>query len=293
MISTATKLKTAINLFCHQYQENNDDLLSEKDWQDLQKLQDFLLFFYDATLATEGYNATIDRVLPTMDFLLEQFEAAKCTYADDPFMSPCCNSGWAKLDKYYSLTERSPVYIAALVLSPQWKWDYIDNNWPKEWRAACRTQMLDFWTTEYKSTAIIVPTQVPDTANQVQNSFLKWHQDKKGTTDQDEYSKYLLAPVIPEVTDPRAWWLEPTQRKTYPNLSIMALDILSIPAMSAEPERLFSGAKITITDRRNRLGIESIQAIECLKSWLSKGNVVAFVDDAVDMRQSDGDKDVL
>jgi hypothetical protein len=44
--------------------------------------------------------------------------------------------------------------------------------------------------------------------------------------------------------------------------------------MSAEPERLFSGAKITITDRRNRLGIESIEAIECLKSWLGKGNIV-------------------
>jgi hypothetical protein len=46
--------------------------------------------------------------------------------------------------------------------------------------------------------------------------------------------------------------------------------VLSIPAMPAEPERLFSGAKITITDRRNRLGIESIEAIECLKSWLVK-----------------------
>jgi hypothetical protein len=68
--------------------------------------------------------------------------------------------------------------------------------------------------------------------------------------------------LISEVTDPRAWWLEPTQRKTYPNFSIMALDILSIPAMSAEPERLFSGAKSTITDRRNRLGIKSIEAIE-------------------------------
>jgi hypothetical protein len=53
----------------------------------------------------------------------------------------------------------------------------------------------------------------------------------------------------------------------------MALDILSIPAMSAEPERLFSGAKITITDRRNKLGIESIQAIECLKCWLGSGDV--------------------
>jgi len=60
----------------------------------------------------------------------------------------------------------------------------------------------------------------------------------------------------------------------------MAIDILSIPAMSADPERLFSGAKITITDRRNRFGIRTIQALECLKSWL---NIIELQeDDAVD-----------
>jgi hypothetical protein len=48
----------------------------------------------------------------------------------------------------------------------------------------------------------------------------------------------------------------------------MALNILSIPAMSADPERLFSEAKITISDCRNRLGIYTIEALECLKSWL-------------------------
>ena len=279
MICTATRFKTAINLFCHQYQENNDDLLSEKDWQDLLKLQDFLLFFYDTTLATEGRSATIDKVLPTMDFLLEQFETAKCTYADDHFMSPCCNAGQAKLDKYYSLTDRLPVYIAALVLSPQWKQDYIDNNWPEEWRLDCQKRMLDFWTTEYKSTAITVSTQALESASQVKNSFQKWAQQKKGSSiDQDEYAKYLLALVLLKVADPQSWWLEPTQRKSYPALSIMALDILSIPAMSAKPERLFSGAKITITDCRNKLGIESIEAIECLKSWLGKGNI-AYADE--------------
>jgi hypothetical protein len=73
----------------------------------------------------------------------------------------------------------------------------------------------------------------------------------------------------------------------------MALDILLIPAMLAELERLFSGAKIMITDRRNRLGIKSIKAIKCLKSWLGKGRAVAFVDDAVDMRQLDIDTDIL
>ncbi len=60
----------------------------------------------------------------------------------------------------------------------------------------------------------------------------------------------------------------------------MALDILSIPTMSASPERLFSGAKITISDRRCRLRMPTIQALECLKSWL--GIIDAKDDDPKD-----------
>jgi hypothetical protein len=63
----------------------------------------------------------------------------------------------------------------------------------------------------------------------------------------------------------------------------MALDILSIPAMSAEPERLFSGAKMTISDRRNRLTIDTIQALQCLKSWLG-------IQDLLDDDVTDDDK---
>jgi hypothetical protein len=47
----------------------------------------------------------------------------------------------------------------------------------------------------------------------------------------------------------------------------MALNILSIPAMSDEPERLFSSAGLTLTDRRNRAGIDLVEALEQLKSW--------------------------
>jgi len=46
----------------------------------------------------------------------------------------------------------------------------------------------------------------------------------------------------------------------------MALDVLLILAMSADPERLFLGAKITISNRRNCLKIFTIKALECLKS---------------------------
>jgi hypothetical protein len=48
----------------------------------------------------------------------------------------------------------------------------------------------------------------------------------------------------------------------------MALNILLIPAISADLEYLFSRAKIIISDRRNRFNIYTIKALECLKSWL-------------------------
>jgi len=49
----------------------------------------------------------------------------------------------------------------------------------------------------------------------------------------------------------------------------MAIDILSIPAMSDEPERVFSAARRTISWDRTRLGVSNIERTQCLKSWLS------------------------
>jgi hypothetical protein len=46
----------------------------------------------------------------------------------------------------------------------------------------------------------------------------------------------------------------PMQQRTYPQLSRLALDILSIPPMSAEAERVFLGAQRTISWDRARLG---------------------------------------
>ena len=61
--------------------------------------------------------------------------------------------------------------------------------------------------------------------------------------------------------------METTQQQNYPHLSALAIDILSIPAMSAAPVRLFSSAKLVITYLRNKLGIDLLEAFECLKSW--------------------------
>jgi hypothetical protein len=51
----------------------------------------------------------------------------------------------------------------------------------------------------------------------------------------------------------------------------MAIDILLIPAMSDEPERVFSGARRTVSWERAQMGAESLERVECLKHWKRSG----------------------
>jgi hypothetical protein len=114
------------------------------------------------------------------------------------------------------------------------------------------------------------PTQLK-APNQPPNKFSEWKYAlyEKVPTSQymDEYTRYCEALPHHDFEDVRDWWLAPEQQAIYPNLSKMALNLLSIPAMSAAPERLFSSCKITITDRRNKLSVKVIETLECLRSW--------------------------
>jgi hypothetical protein len=55
--------------------------------------------------------------------------------------------------------------------------------------------------------------------------------------------------------------------QTY-RIAKMGLDMISIPAMSAECERVFSQDKLLITGQRNRLAADIIEATQCLRMWL-------------------------
>jgi hypothetical protein len=50
-----------------------------------------------------------------------------------------------------------------------------------------------------------------------------------------------------------------------------AYDLLSIPAMSAEVERVFSSAKRTISLDRHALSDETIEQLELLRYWWLRG----------------------
>jgi hypothetical protein len=91
-------------------------------------------------------------------------------------------------------------------------------------------------------------------------------QDEQDTVD--EVTDYLAQPLAPSTLDELKilnWWL--FQKERYPRLFSMAMDLLSIPAMSSENERCFSQAKLVISSQRHSLSPATIQQLTCLKAW--------------------------
>lgn len=60
-----------------------------------------------------------------MDYILQTFEAGKVEFKDDDVLLTCINAGWAKMDKYYNMTNDTVVYNTAVVLYPLFKWQYF------------------------------------------------------------------------------------------------------------------------------------------------------------------------
>lgn len=123
------------------------------------------------------------------------------------------------------------------------------------------------------------------------DEFDKYNQEQAVLNScQDEFEHFTKsAPIqLPKGLSALDWWLQAANRAPYPSLSRMEIDILSIPAMSAEPERIFSGARRTITWSRYRLGADNVQRMECLKSWIRTGIVSEW---RADLSVEDGEEE--
>jgi hypothetical protein len=102
------------------------------------------------------------------------------------------------------------------------------------------------------------------------------------SSEQNEYEIYISQNPIQISGSALDWWLHDEQQQCWPRLSQMAIDILSIPAMSDEPERVFSGARRTISWERMQLGREIIEKVECLKSWMRNNMAVEALEPELD-----------
>ena len=140
-----------------------------------------------------------------------------------------------------------------------------------------KTALEDLWREKYMPTGLLLGQATTAATGPVlapthitPNKFTKQKNSLKAkvptTLYQDEYTRYYGLLLHYNFKDIRDQQLAPKQQAIYPNLSKMALNLLSIPVISIEPERLFLSCKIIVTDRRNKLLVKVIKALECLRS---------------------------
>jgi hypothetical protein len=112
------------------------------------------------------------------------------------------------------------------------------------------------------------------------SAFANYSVNAKASAAPSELDDYLKLPVE-SVQDPLKWWH--AHRRSYPNLSRMVLDYMSIPvsnpfllylivltkspAMSTAIERVFLQGRQLLHFTRNALSASSIHAYLCLGSW--------------------------
>jgi len=235
------------------------DLLTPTDWFHLQLIFDFLKPFRDETLRLEGHRTqgSLFDIYPSLELLWRHLIATQSSLKGQlPFLDISFQLAVDKMSKYYSLSSLSPIICASVILNPNMDnfFEDQDNGWGlrPEWGMKAKRLVQELWESSYKHLSLhtaSIPspsspkrTQDPESISNSTSSNVRSFKKAKLTTQVhiDELTRYQLWVESNEhtVEQPILWWLK--SRKLYPRLSILALDALSVPAMSAECERVFS-----------------------------------------------------
>jgi hypothetical protein len=180
----------------------------------------------------------------------------------------------------------SPFYAASLILNPSHRTRYLETHWPRKWSKPAIAAVKKLWE-RYREEVIppqaysafsydnpLEPKEL-DTFDQIALSL----RSVARPTSEDEYEDYNSRDSYdPGKGGALAWWMSDAQRQRWPRLALMAIDILSIPPMSDEPERVFSGARRSVSWDRGQMKPGTIEMRECLKHWKKSGILNAFLE---------------
>lgn len=201
------------------------------------------------------------------------------------------NMGWWVLSKYYEESDKTPVYATALLLHPEKRRRYIDRRWAEDWREPAVAAARQYWAKFKDRPVILIPATKLGEKEREPSTYQRLKQSMSvldGPSDEDEFEKFINTPPRHMTTkSPLEWWCREEQRLEYPRLHQMAIEVLSVPAMSDDPERVFSCTRRTISWDRTRLLAETIEKLECLGNWVQNDLIrklyVAVDDEIMDI----------
>ncbi|KAG9379945.1 Dimer-Tnp-hAT domain containing protein [Pyrenophora tritici-repentis] len=248
-----------------------------------------------ATKRSEGRGASgaygaIAEVIPVFEYLLKEYEDRVATYeavdykahneAPEDHLEINLRAARTKLCEYYSKLDDSPAYYAATILHPRYK-KLCDVLWADKpaWLYSNNQAFLQLWA-QYNTPRATPTTTIPTAAHRsneiddVINSYINPEHLPTTNSEMDEYQRWkqgepIAADGSHDANNPVEYWV--ALRDQYPNLSRLAIDVLSIPASSCDCERMFSELGDLLEPRRRKLGPQLLAAMLCIRRWQRAG----------------------
>ena len=208
MLESAIKLKTTIRVFLDlHHKEISANSLSRDEWDTIRETIAILLPFKDATKALEGDSTTLDKVLQSMDFLIEHVKEMQQEHASNAHLSASLLTMWFAFDKYYTLTNKTPVYAAALLLNPTLRKAYLDESWKTidERHPGTIERSIEaarkLWQKEYKFKPVNGEAAEQLDPDLVKNSYMRWKyiRELKSASADDEFERFITVRSVPNI----------------------------------------------------------------------------------------------
>lgn len=186
-----------------------------------------------------------------------------------------------KLKKYAKKLSKSPYYLAARILNPERRTAFLKGKINGDQQLYIVRKLWER-TRDKASFPGSVPSYDaqrgrPEVDEKELSTFHRAIRERgleaTRPESEDEFESYInenpvmLEPHIRAID----WWGQLAQRLRFPRLSLLAIEILSIPGMSDKPERVFSGSRRRIPWDRTMTSTKTLEQTECAKDWADQG----------------------
>ena len=261
------------------------DCLAAADWAVVTKYMDVLRPLKECTNRLEGRGEqggfrAVAEIILVFEYLLSVYEDRLQNYDDvihdehdeapEDHLAINLRAAIIKALEYYNKFDLSPAYYAAIILHPRYK-TYCDLAWAEkpEWLELNNSNFQALWA-QYKS--LLRPrTRTKVVSNNIEDaieSLIDPSGAANSSGEEDEFEQWKRCEPRAEkgsnyANNPIKYWVE--LRDRYPNLSKLALDVLSIPASSCECERMFSELGDLLEPRRRAIQPQLLAAIQCVR----------------------------
>ncbi|KAK9944088.1 hypothetical protein M0R45_009672 [Rubus argutus] len=296
LLQTAVDYKLVLNRYVQKLHQSSRfstlALPTEEDWLVAKIVCRFLKIFDSSTKILCGvYYPTSCRVIPCLVGINVTFNK----YAHFPVVGAALNAMKAKFDKYW---KNFPiVFCLSVAMDPRYKFFAIgkwlasmgvDKPYVESTIASLKDSLFQLYecymanvvqegptsTVQPSVSSMAVstcdPIMFPDDCDDYADEVIKKAKTSTSTSSSSSDLQYYIDMPILDLADGLefnllGWWR--SHEAVYPVLSMVARDLLTVPASTVASEAAFSAGGRVVSEKRASLSPNTIQALICLNDW--------------------------